>query len=97
MLAIDYLPAARRDFDESFDRYAERSPQAATKFTLAVEAALAKIAANPTAPQCLDDVHREFPVRVFPFRIVYRVVESGLLVVAIVHSKRRPGFWRNRA
>lgn len=66
MLAIDYLPAARRDFDESFDWYAERSPQAAAKFTLAVEAALAKIAANPTAPQCPDGVHREFPGGYFP-------------------------------
>ena len=41
--------------------------------------------------------HRACPVKRFPFRIVYRVVEGSVLVVAIAHAKRRPGYWKNRA
>jgi plasmid stabilization system protein ParE len=96
MLPIDYLPGARRDFDESFDWYAERSPQSAQRFTDAVDAALVRIAANPTRFNSADGVHRECPVKKFPFRIVYRLIDNGILVVAIAHAKRRPGFWRNR-
>ncbi|NLZ02121.1 MAG: hypothetical protein GXY25_16495 [Pirellulaceae bacterium] len=29
-----------------------------------------------------------------PFRIVYRVVDHRVLVVAIAHAKRHPGYWR---
>ena len=47
MLPVDYLPGARRDFDESFDWYAERSKQAAERFVNAVDAALTVIAAYP--------------------------------------------------
>ncbi len=96
MRPIEYLRGARRDFDESFDWYAERSAGAAIRFAGAVDAALLKIAFNPGEFASIDDVHRECPVRRFPFRIVYRIVEDRVLVVAIAHAKRRPGFWKRR-
>ncbi len=96
MPPIDYLFGARRDFDESFDWYAERSTQAAVRFAAAVDAALDRIVANPTQFASPDGVHRECPVKKFPFRIVYRLVDNRVLVVAIAHAKRRPGYWRNR-
>jgi plasmid stabilization system protein ParE len=96
MLPVDYLPGAWRDFDESFDWYAERSALAAVRFADAVDAALAKVCANPTHFRSNDGVHRECSLKKFPFRIVYRLIEDRVLVVAIAHAKRRPGFWRNR-
>lgn len=97
MLPVDYLSGARRDFDESFDWYAERSTQAAVRFANAVDAALATVAANPKRFATIDGVHRECRVNRFPFRIVYRLVENRVLIVAIAHAKRRPGYWRDRA
>ncbi len=41
-------------------------------------------------------MHRECPVKKFPFRIVYRVVDDGVLIVAVANAKRRLGYWRNR-
>jgi len=96
MPPIDYLSGARRDFDESFDWYAERSQQAAVRFAAAVDAALDRIVANPRQFASPDGVHRECPVKKFPFRIVYRFVDNRVLVVAVAHAKRRPGYWRNR-
>ncbi len=97
MLAVDYRPGARRDFDESFDWYSERSTRAAIRFANAVDAALTVVAADPERFTAVDELHRECPVRRFPFRIVYRVVEHRVLVVAIAHAKRRPGYWKDRA
>jgi plasmid stabilization system protein ParE len=96
MLPVDYLPGARRDFDESFDWYAERSPEAAVRFAGAVDAALGAVAAQPERFAAVDEVHRECPVKRFPFRIVYRTAEGSILVVAVAHAKRRPGYWRDR-
>jgi plasmid stabilization system protein ParE len=96
MLPIDYLAGARRDFDESFDWYAARSTQVAQRFVAAVDAALANVVANPLRFASPDGVHRECPVKKFPFRIVYRLVDDTVLVVAVAHAKRRPGYWRDR-
>jgi plasmid stabilization system protein ParE len=96
MLPIDFLQGARRDFDESLDWYAKRSTHAAVRFANAVDAALAAVAANPTQFVATDRVHRACPVRKFPFRIVYRLVQDRVVVVAVSHAKRRPGYWRER-
>ena len=97
MLPVDYLPAARCNFEESFDWYAQRSTQAAVHFVNAVDAALSMIAAYPRRFAVVDDCHRECPVKRFPFRIVYRVAAGRVIVVAIAHAKRRPGYWKNRS
>jgi plasmid stabilization system protein ParE len=96
MLPIEYLPGARVDFDESFEWYSLRSTQTAIRFANAIDSALAEVAANPSRYVSIDGIHRECSVKKFPFRIVYRVVDAGVLVVAIAHAKRRTGYWKRR-
>lgn len=96
MLPIEFLPGARRDYDESFDWYAARSSEAAVRFCDAVDSALARLAADPMRFAGPDETHRECPVKTFPFRIVYRLIEDRVLIVAVAHAKRRPGYWSDR-
>jgi plasmid stabilization system protein ParE len=96
MKPVDYLPGARRDYDESFDWYAERSPIAAERFSNAVDATLQRIAANPEWFAFIDARHQECLVQRFPFRIVFRDEPTRILVVAVAHAKRRPDYWKNR-
>lgn len=97
MLPIDYLPGARRDFDESFDWCAARSTRTAERFVAAVDAALTNLANDLARFASPDGVHHECPVKKFPFRIVCRLVDGRVLIVAVAHAKRRPGYWRDRA
>jgi|SRR6478609_2968389 plasmid stabilization system protein ParE len=96
MTRVEYLPGARQDFDESFDWYARRSGVAAERFLAAVSASLIRIAEHPEQFARVDSRHRECLVKRFPFRLVYRVEADRILVVAVAHAKRRPGFWRRR-
>ena len=41
--------------------------------------------------------YRQWRVARFPYRIVYRIREADIYVVAVAHTSRRPGYWRNRA
>ena len=54
--------------------------------------ALNKIAAVPEQFALVDALHRECLVKRFPFRIVYRIESASVLIVAIAHAKRRPGY-----
>ena len=40
--------------------------------------------------------HRQFLVDRFPYKVVYRERVDDVYIVAIAHSSRRPGYWRNR-
>ncbi len=35
-------------------------------------------------------------VRRFPFAILYRVEPERIVVVAVMHLRREPGYWRRR-
>ena len=48
---------------------------------------------DPVFPQDLEV--RRFPLRVFPFLIVY-VLEPEPTIIAIAHGSRRPGYWTER-
>jgi plasmid stabilization system protein ParE len=96
MIPVDLLPGARRDYDESFAWYAERSDSAAARFATAIDDAFGRIAAAPDQFAAIDAVHRECLVNRFPFRVVYRIEAHRVLVVAVAHAKRRPNYWANR-
>jgi toxin ParE1/3/4 len=39
--------------------------------------------------------HR-FLLQRFPYEIVYKIYPDVVLIIAVAHNKRRPGYWRHR-
>ena len=39
---------------------------------------------------------RRFPLRKFPFTLIYALEDDDLIVVAVSHHRRRPGYWMGR-
>jgi plasmid stabilization system protein ParE len=93
---IEYHSGARIDFDESFDWYRSRSVEAALGFIAAVDAAIEKITAAPDRFPSTTAGCRYCTLRRFPFRLVFREEAQRLVVMAVAHAKRRPGYWRER-
>jgi plasmid stabilization system protein ParE len=96
MLPIDFLPGSHEDFAQSFNWYASKSLGAAERFMIAINSALTEIASEPERFAKIDSRHRERLVRKFPFRIVYRILDNSILIVAVAHAKRRPDYWKSR-
>jgi len=88
---------AEEDYAESLKWYAERSVQAAEGFEAEFAGALEAIAANPDRYPLCDDRHRFYLLKRYPFQIIYRQASKDrLLVVAVAHSSRKPGYWSDR-
>ena len=65
-------------------------------FTQSIEIAIDQIVAHPKAwREIEEDVRRHLLAR-FPFGIYYTIEADFILIVAIMHMKRRPGYWRER-
>jgi hypothetical protein len=43
-----------------------------------------------------DQQTRRLLMTRFPYQVVYRVRPSEIVVVALAHLKRRPGYWKHR-
>ena len=88
---------AEAEYEEPLARYRSQSEQAAAKFELALERALQSISMNPHSHPKLDDHHRFCSLRRYPYLVIFRVDGEQIRVVAIAHSRRRPGYWSRRA
>jgi toxin ParE1/3/4 len=65
-------------------------------FIREVEHMLAQIVATPEAGNILTGTIRRRLVRRFPFAILYQAGAKNVSVIALMHQRRRPGYWRRR-
>ena len=91
-----FHPEAKQEFRGSIRWYREQSPPAAVDFRLQVAAVIREILEAPNRwPKYLYGTRRVVLPR-FPFSIVYLDEPSVVIVVAVAHSKRKPGYWKRR-
>jgi|SRR5579863_193525 len=78
------------------DWYMQRSLDASAAFLAAVYEAFDTVSDAPHRwPKYLHGTRR-FLLHRFPFAIVYLDDSDLVTIVAVAHSKRKPGYWRQR-
>jgi len=100
-LGFDFHPEARAEFVEDVDWFDDREAGVGERFHVAVRAAIDAAVDSPESWAVWPGWKREPVVRSkgvsdFPYRVVYFVRDDLLIIVAVAHAKRRPGYWRER-
>lgn len=99
MVRVKFLelhPSALEESEAAAKWYAERDPRVAARFVADLEANLERILEAPTRwPPYLHGTRR-LPLTRFPYVILYRDEPSRVLVIAIAHGRRKPGYWKTR-
>ena len=97
-MRIQLHPEASAEIALAHDFYEERRTGLGTELEEAVNVALGMIAAMPQAWERwpnLDEV-RVFQLERFPFSLPYWHDEERVVLLAVAHAKRKPGYWRRR-
>jgi toxin ParE1/3/4 len=95
---LEVHPTADEELAAAVEWYEEREPGLGDDFELDVLDAFDLIVARPKAwrPWAGLSHVRVFPLDRFPYLIPYAARENRLIVLAIAHAKRRPGYWISR-
>jgi len=93
---VVFHPLAEREFIEAARFYEGRAGGLGGDYIRQVEHALEQIAANPEAGNVLTGTLRRWVIQRFPFAIVYQSGAEELSVIAVMHLRRRPGYWKRR-
>lgn len=91
-----FLTPAREEFLEAIAHYELQSPGLGREFLDEVEQAVTRIIAFPGHGSPHLGGTRRVVLARFPFHVVYLAERSGILVIAVAHHKRSPGYWRKR-
>jgi toxin ParE1/3/4 len=94
---VEFHTEAGSEYDAAFDWYLERSPDAALEFDAELDRALARIIETPRRWAASSFSTRRFLLRWFPYILIYRERSSGdIQIVAVAHTSRKPGYWKER-
>ena len=87
---------AERELNDSAAFYEARTNGLGADFIRQVERTLAQIAVNPNAGRFLSGTIRRRLVNRFPFAILYQAESESVWIIAVMHLRRRPGYWKRR-
>jgi len=95
-MRYEFHPEALTEYDEAAHYYATQELGLDLRFTTAVEQAIQTILEAPTRWRLFDEDVRRYLTHVFPFGVLYTIESDYLLIVAVMHLRRRPGYWKQR-
>jgi len=93
---VRFIAPARREFLLEIAYYAAIQPELGARFANRVEEAVARAIAFPHAGSPAPANTRRIFVQEFPFSLVYRSDESGIVIFALAHHARDPHYWQPR-
>lgn len=96
MIAHRYLPLAREELNEAASFYEARVPGLGAAFLDDVDRSIEMMCGNPQIGATAGRTFRKLFVRRFPYSIIYALRDEELVIVAIAHQRKRPGYWRRR-
>jgi plasmid stabilization system protein ParE len=95
-VTFSFHPEAEAEFRAAIEYYEDRETGLGYDFSLEVLATIRNIMAHPTAWPVMEDDVRRCLVNRFPFGVLYSLESTGVLVVAVMHHRRRPDYWKVR-
>lgn len=96
MIPYDFHPEAKAEFIEATMFYESRRVGLGSSFAAEVERTIALIRSHPDAGATGQLRRRRMSVLGFPYSVVYRNDSESVLILAVAHQSRRPGYWRRR-
>jgi len=93
---VRVLEVAEKELDEAVSYYNNQVAGLGDAFLLEAVAAIERIRQFPDAWHPLGENVRRCRLRRFPYGLIYHADETGVLVVAVAHTHRRPEYWRDR-
>lgn len=91
-----FHPEAASEYEDAARYYARQTPGLEIRFIECVEAAVAGVADSPSQWALFEDDIRRCLVHVFPYAVLYTIEADEILIVAIMHCSREPGYWHVR-
>jgi len=87
---------ALEEIKDSISFYEEKQAGLGKRFLGALEDAISRIRRNPLLYRKIDGETRKCRLLRFPYGIIYRIKDGKIEIVAVMHLKRRPGYWKIR-
>ena len=97
MKTIRLLRPAQRELDEAIAYYESQLPGLGRAFLKEFLSGTARIQFFPEAWHPFSKNTRRCLLRRFPYGVIYSIEPAEILIIAVAHLHRKPGYWQDRS
>lgn len=91
-----FLKPAEAEVDEAVAYFDEQRPGLGDRFERDLQSTITFIVERPLSGKPLTKLVRTFRLHTFRYNVIYVVDADEIVIVAVAHHRRRPGYWQSR-
>ena len=91
-MKLSFLEEALGEYDAAVDYYIKKNEIVTRRFVAEFESGVEAILASPSRWRKEGESTRIYRMPNFPYSLIYRVAEEEVILVALAHHRRRPGY-----
>ena len=95
-MEIRFLEIAQIELDEAIEYYNSESSGLGNSFLLEALNTIERIRRFPNAWHPFSSITRRCQLRRFPYGIIYQILNTEILIVAVANLHRKPDYWQDR-
>lgn len=96
MKPYQFHPEALEEADNATLFYKKQQPGLEKRFFEALEDAIARIRRNPLLYRIVGGEIRKCRLLRFPYAVIFRINNDFIEIIAVMHLKRQPDYWKSR-
>jgi plasmid stabilization system protein ParE len=97
LYSLSIRKEAEADIAEAYQYYESCREDLGADFILCIDESISRIKKNPRQYKVIHkNVHRAL-VRRFPFGIYYVLIDSNIVIIAVLHARKNPKHWQARS
>lgn len=97
MRRIEFHPEAEAELLSAARYYEDHAENLGLDLLVAVQRSYQRLAEFPASGHPFGQRLRRVLVPGFPYGLIYRPDPERIVIIAVAHLHRRPGYWRSRA
>ncbi len=95
-MKFSFHPEAESEFLEAIEYYEESELGLGYDFSIEVSATIQNIVTYPTMWPVIEEDIRRCLVHRFPYGVVYSIEQGEIFILAVMHLRRHPDYWKSR-
>ncbi len=95
-MKIEFLEPAYLEYQEAIEFYKLQSEGLEKRFIAEIDKTLSIISNYSESFSEFTDNTRKAVVNIFPYNLIYSIIEKNIIIMAVAHQHRKPNYWINR-
>lgn len=95
-MTFSFHHEAEAEFNEAINYYEECELGLGYDFSIEIFATIQNIINHPTAWPVIENDVRRCLVNRFPYGVIYSIEQNEIFILAVMHLRRHPDYWKKR-